>query len=368
MLLKSLNKSRTLALACVLAALCWSGTANARAQYPLVGGGDGGQLQIGTGLPLPIQVYQGGTMTTTAATFPPLLVPPVGGPVPGGATVGQGLSTAAGGFITIQPGLLSRLGPGIPALQPTFPTNPAVYQVNTSIDYAFPSANAVLAPGGAPGPAVLGAQGGFATYSGGAKAFGGAAQFAVGAGVGSAGGVVPGQPVTVFINYMGQLPGTMNTLAIVGAAVGPLGQPGASVGAATNTTPGVAANPGFGNFSAGPAGTILATNSLVPVTGLTNMVTGSKGFPWTTGMLTLSQPAAVPPEIFYLSGTDMRVGGVGNISLVSGSLSTRALSGPNANRGWISMTLPEPTVAASAGGAFAMLALCHVIVRRRRSA
>jgi hypothetical protein len=95
------------------------------------------------------------------------------------------------------------------------------------------------------------------------------------------------------------------------------------------------------------------------------MVTASKGFPWSTGFITISQPGAGPPEIFFLSGTDMRVGGVGNLSMVSGALSLRALSGPNANRGWVSLNLPEPTVALGGMGALAMLAFCHGLVRRR---
>jgi hypothetical protein len=84
-------------------------------------------------------------------------------------------------------------------------------------------------------------------------------------------------------------------------------------------------------------------------------------------LITVSQPGAAPPEIFFLSGTDMRVAGVGNVSLVSGSLSDRALSGPNANRAWLRLAMPEPTVAAGAGAALAMLALCHGLVRRRSS-
>ena len=83
--------------------------------------------------------------------------------------------------------------------------------------------------------------------------------------------------------------------------------------------------------------------------------------------ITVAYPGAGPKEVFFLSGTDMRVAGVGNVSLVSGSLSTRALSGPNANRGWLSLTLavPEPTAALGAVGALAMLGLCHGLVRRR---
>ena len=114
----------------------------------------------------------------------------------------------------------------------------------------------------------------------------------------------------------------------------------------------------------GPLGTI--NSSFQPgATFPSNMVTGSKGFPWSTGFITLSQPGAGPPEIFFLSGTDMRVAGVGNVSLVAGALSTRALSGPNGNRAWLSLTLPEPTAAVGAAGALAMLGLLHGLVRRR---
>ena len=108
--------------------------------------------------------------------------------------------------------------------------------------------------------------------------------------------------------------------------------------------------------------------SSIPGTGLTlaNIVFGSKGYPWTTGLIIVSAPMAMGgAEIFFLSGTDMRVAGVGNVSLVSGSLSDRFLSGANANRGWVSLTLPEPSAALGAAGAFAMLALCHGLVRRR---
>jgi hypothetical protein len=98
------------------------------------------------------------------------------------------------------------------------------------------------------------------------------------------------------------------------------------------------------------------------------MVTSSKGFPWTTGKITISQPGALPePEVFFLSGTDTRdTQGTGNVTLVSGALSQRALSGPNANRGWVRMLLPEPGAALGAAGALGLLGVCHSLVRRRR--
>jgi hypothetical protein len=85
-----------------------------------------------------------------------------------------------------------------------------------------------------------------------------------------------------------------------------------------------------------------------------------KGFggPWTTGQLTIIQPKAVPPETFTLTGSDGRAPtGVGNISLVSGGLSNRAKSGPNANSGWLNLIVgpvfsPVPSLS---GWSFASL-------------
>jgi len=108
----------------------------------------------------------------------------------------------------------------------------------------------------------------------------------------------------------------------------------------------------------------LTMSTLVTAGFPSNMVTATKGFPWTTGAITISAPGT-PPELFFLSGTDMRVAGSGNVSLVSGALSQRALSKANANRGWLSLTLPEPTAALGAAGALVMLGICHGLVRRR---
>ncbi len=84
--------------------------------------------------------------------------------------------------------------------------------------------------------------------------------------------------------------------------------------------------------------------------GLANPAT-SFGGPWTTGMVTVNQSAAVPsPEIFILSGTDTRVNGVGTINLVAGALSDRTLTGANANRGWLNLTVGGDTPGLSSWG------------------
>jgi hypothetical protein len=53
------------------------------------------------------------------------------------------------------------------------------------------------------------------------------------------------------------------------------------------------------------------------------------------------------------------------ISLVSGSPSQRSDTGPNANRGWLRLTVPEPGAVAGAIAALAVLAVCHALARRR---
>jgi len=427
--------------------LGWGGTA--QAQF-LLTGNSGAELQIGTGLPLPVGtagIFLGGMTPMNGGTscgmgpggcsispdgpgtafWPPLLIPRNnniatsgspgapgrGEPGPSATqTVLQTLGTPQGGAMLIPPSAFIRPAPGAPAPIAVFPTNPAVFQVATTIDFGWPAPAATLtvgtpggtamvvvpgtvtlAPGGGPGPAVLGTGlvGGVITYSGGTKAFGGAGLFAIAAGPGAAGGRVPPNAggalavASVWINFKGALPTGVMTVGVVGASnPNGIGAPGGSVAAPTGTTMfgpvlngamtmvngiGIVNVPvggvGCTMFCVGPAGTI--PSSFQPGAAFpSNMVTGSKGFPWTTGLVTISQPGAVPPEIFFLSGTDMRVAGVGNVSLVSGALSARALSGPNANRGWVSLTLPEPAAALGAAGALGMLGLLHGLVRRRR--
>jgi len=390
-------KKLVLILVCAILTLGWVGSV--QAQY-LLTGNSGGEMQIGTGLPLPIGpngIFAGGKAPGTAgkAYWPDLLVPPNpnvlfgASPAPT-ATIMQNLSTTMGGAIAFPPGVLTKPAAGSPVRIGVFPTNPALMQVATSVDYSWPSVSQTFAPGGAPGPAVLGTGivNGVIAYSGGAKSFGGPGQFSFTPGPGASGGRVPTNPggvdpiATVWINAFAGLPATVMTVAVAGASnMGGLAQPGAPVTGPVSTTAfGPITTMGFGGVNittggtamnpfcctVGPLGTINASVA-AGGPGLTNMVTGSKGFPWTTGFITVSQPNAVPPEIFFLSGTDMRVSGIGNVSLVSGSLSVRKLSGPNANRGWLSLTLvtPEPSAVLAAAGALGMLGLCHTLVRRR---
>lgn len=384
-------------LAVALLAVAISGSA--QAQYLLSPTGaaneNAGQLQIGTGLPLPVGpagIFRGGMTPVNGGTMG-------GGPIPDGpgvafwpplsidrapssmGTIMQNQSTAQGGQITIPIGVLTNMvGTAPRAGIGVFPTNPAVLMVRTSINYAWPDINAVFNPGGGPGVAggppvvIAGPGGGNITYNGGTKNFGGAGQFAISAGPFAGTLKVPNNgtgkvPIaSVWINFQGKLPSAATRALLVGAS-NPLGvaAPGAT-GMVVGTTMFGAVPLAVRQFTAmlGPAGTVPLANSmgLAPST-MTNMVTGTQGFGWTTGFITVTAPGAAPAEIFYQSGADTRVAGNGNLSMVSGALGLRKLSGANANRGWVNLTIPEPTMAIGAGAALAMLGLCHTIVRRR---
>ena len=102
----------------------------------------------------------------------------------------------------------------------------------------------------------------------------------------------------------------------------------------------------------------------IPFTG---QAARSWALPATTGMLTISVTAALGgAEIFVRTGGDNRTaGGEGVVSLVSGAVSARAISGPNGNRGWQTLQVPEPSAIFAASAAlFALLSL-HQLVRRR---
>ena len=98
---------------------------------------------------------------------------------------------------------------------------------------------------------------------------------------------------------------------------------------------------------------------------------------WTTGQLKVSVTNNVGTidEIFTFTGSDNRTSsGNGTISLVSGSISNRGLTGPNANRGWLNLVLSQPGVGApalSTGGIALLVSLmagAGLWVVRRRNA
>ncbi|MBW2401392.1 MAG: hypothetical protein JRG80_19415, partial [Deltaproteobacteria bacterium] len=132
----ALNRA-VLCVVTLLAVLGWSVTSQAKS-YHLTGGG--AQLQIGGGLPLPIQVVAmtGGGMETYGGTvFPPLLILPAGFKAIEGTTamaVDQKLSVPAG---------VLRKAPSYNILG-QFAQNKNLYAVATNLAYSWPAAPAVF--------------------------------------------------------------------------------------------------------------------------------------------------------------------------------------------------------------------------------
>jgi hypothetical protein len=119
-------------------------------------------------------------------------------------------------------------------------------------------------------------------------------------------------------------------------------------------------------------GTILTVGNAVTMAGVGIPFTGqaatSVGMPATTGWLTLSVTSVIgpTPSIFMRAGTDARdANGNGVVALVSGAMSARSISLGNANPGWTTYEIPEPSaIFAASAGLFALFG-CHQLVRRR---
>jgi hypothetical protein len=353
-------KRLVLGISCLLLIFGLSMTAQAR-MYSLTGGG--GQIQIGGGLPLPIQLTN---PTATGANFPTLLIPAKTGEVINGTT-----AMAHQQKLEIPAGVLSK-----PAAQLTlgqFSQNPTLYAVATNLGFVWPAAPAVLsvlARTGAKTTTFSTIGGASISYSNPLKyKFGGPAQFALAPG--SPAGRMPAVPVTLYAIAVpgpgnppcvhtalttgngGPFPGPGNPACV--AALGQalptgLAAAGGPVGAIVTTPGGTPAAtaaggpiPGIGVGKFGPNGTVTFFTYTPAGTkkGFTNMAS-SVGYPWTTGKIQMSAMAAGAPEIFTITGKDSRTSkGAGTIQLVSGALSQRTLTGPNANRGWIRLIL-EP--------------------------
>jgi hypothetical protein len=363
-------------IACLLVAIGFAGAASAQTYYSITGGG--GQAQIGDGLPLPIQVNKtgGGQPIGTGTMFPPLLIP---------------VNTKASKALVKQTGaapMQMKVPPGVFKRVPTAAkvigvanNNPKVFQVRTKLSFSGPAnvkgtmtfkkdgvrtVNKTFA--GAPAGAN-------AKYSGSTNRFGGPSQtrIAVLSKIGV--WVNPGAMLPCKHPSFGGanasclaplVPAYPKTLAAAGGAMTKAGKVTAGI---TVTTPGgpPAMSPGVVILSIPNTTGIIAKSATAKKTGtLTNMAT-SVGFPWTTGKIVLSQPSALGVyEKFTITGMDARNSkGVGTISLVSGALSDRKLSGPNSNKSWARYTLPEPGPALGAAAALAVLGLCHGLVRRR---
>jgi hypothetical protein len=366
----SLNRLM-LFISCLLLSFGWAAAVHAKA-YSLTGGG--GQFQVGGGLPLPIQLTN---PTATGTVFPALLIPAKAGEVILGTS-----AMASQRKLLIPAGVLSKAPAQLTLGQ--FGQNPTLYAVATNLGFVWPAANAVMSTGartGAKTTTLTTALGNNIRYSNPlASKFGGPAQFLLSPGPGA--GLYTAAPVTL---YGIAVPGPGNPPCTHTAIGGPnpacvagliqalptgLAGPGGPLGAIIVTPGGTPAAvpggpiPGVGVGKFGPNGTVsfFTFTPAQTMAGLTNMATSVAG-PFTTGMLTISAPlAAGAPEIFTITGKDSRTaGGAGTIQLVSGALSQRTTSGPNANRGWVRLVLtaaPElPTLSPSMTVVFATLML-----------
>jgi hypothetical protein len=380
----------------LLVALGLASSAQGGTRYLSVVGG-GAQSQIGDGLPLPIQDQyssMGGKDGTggpigTFTNFPPLLIPV--NPDPSKALVKVTTTMTAQPQVIVPPGVLRRIptknhttmGTPAPLCISVAGNNARVLEVHTTLSFSAP-AQKLTTPMGAKAPGTVVFKTGqrvnkTTTYNGtpvGAKViykskgarFGGPAQTRI-KDLGTA-FVLADVADNIKVStlpckhpkfggpdancFATRVPVHAGTLA---AAGGPKGN--------KQTTPGTPpAKPGKVALSGAPCA--FKTTPL-GATGTVNNMATSIGFPWTTGALTISQPAAIAaPEKFHITGMDGRVKGFGSLQLVSASLSKRLATGPNANRSWAEYQMPEPGAVLGAAAALAALGLCHGLMRRRR--
>jgi hypothetical protein len=296
------------------------------------------RFQIGDGLPLPIGF--------TAVPNGKIAAIP-------GATVMQHGVHAAGNPAKLVIDPFQWAFDGAPVnlvvFQAAFPT----FQVHTNLTYMIPRDKVMLSAGRRTGAATVtfcgntgstvtamgnpGCLGGTTgtgrlRYTRTANQFGGPAQASIG---GSAN-----------VAMRGAAPAPCAGVACIIAFFVATGPPTGAVGAPfgfTNVSLPPAPNPGAFTGTVSAMGKIVNLGmALGPGLVDTSM---SWGGPWTTGMVSASAPAAVPPELFQLTGMDLRATGTGMgvLSLVAGGFSQRSIGGPNANRGWLNLTISAPT-------------------------
>jgi hypothetical protein len=312
------------------------------------------RYQIGGALPLPI----------TFVAAPVGAVQAISGATAEQVTTVPGLPRN----LVLKPGQL--LASGTPITVPVFLANPLAFQAQTSLAVAFPGSTATFKASGRTGVStvtfcpgntgtVLGngclmppTAPGQVRYTRTVSQFGGPAL-----------GVFAGG-VSVAARFAGTPPCTACVAGFVddrppGAFGGPFGL------ALTQSNPAI--SPGAFFASVAPNGTILSLKTpLGPA--VANPIQSFAG-PWPTGRVTVSQPSAMPPQVFVFSGNDGRTAsGQGTISLVSGGIVQRGSAfGPETTRGWLNLTtVPEPSlVSGLATGAVALVWLGR---RRRRYA
>jgi len=374
------RQMRSIRILSLLVAIAIAGSAQAQSYYSVTGGG--GQAQIGDGLPLPAQDQistMGGKNGTggpigTYANFPPLLIP-----VKKNALVKQ-TAGADPKKMTVPPGVFRRIPTtngttaGVPAPLKigVALNNPNVLQVRTTLSFSGPAnvkGSMTFMAGARPANkstftgTPLGSKVVYNSKTG--NRFGGVSQTRV-KNLGEIGVWVdlPSIPLPCIHTKFGgtRVDCVARKLAAIPMSIGAAGGPkGTKV-----TTPGVPAPVPANVYFSEMGTTGLIDMSAAAVGGALNNMATSIGFPWTTGQISLSQPAALGgKENFKITGMDGRVAGVGTIQLVASSLSKRAVTGPNSNRSWAEYTLPEPGAALGAAAALSVLGICHALVRRR---
>jgi hypothetical protein len=344
-----------------------SGAASAQSYYSLVGN-SGEQLELGDDFFLPLQTGYS-SFPPSMGVFPALRIPLQKLPSKALAKQTAGPDPKQ---ITLPPAVFHRPAPGATRVG-VANRNPKIFQARTNIAFSAPApagGSAVFRAGGRSGPPIAtlyGPAGTLIRYNKTAAQFGGPSQTRL----------VPVTPIRLWLNPGAMLPckhplfggADPSCIApIVRMNPGTRAAIGAKVGFTTMTPGGPPPqSPAIVAVSVPVATGLVAKSTGVKKTGtITNKAT-SFGFPWTTGRITISASGALgSQEQFTITGMDSRVNGAGTISLVSGALSVRKLTGTNASRGWLRLELPEPAPALGAAAALVALAACHGIARRRR--
>jgi hypothetical protein len=355
----------------VMVAGVWASTAQAQLQHSLSGNA---RAQIGDGLPIPI----GSTAAPNGRIKAKVgaVVTQTTGPDPKKLSLSPSQLTAPGNNLTL----------GV------WMSNPNVFQVRTMIPIAMPAPGPpakarffaagrtgapvvsfcpgdVVTPAGNPGCANPFAGSGIhgrLVYTKTKNQFGGT--MASSTGTASADVALNGSGVNVKSTVGVKAIFAFATPVGTGAGGGPFGGTG-------KTTPNVPNPSGSAKVAVTAEGNITNVTSSNLGLGAGNTAF-SYGGPWTTGKVTVSvlSLAGPVPEVFVLQGFDRRVNGAGPLSMVSGSVSYRPLSGNNGNRGWLNWHIggvakapatPAIPVAglAAVGG---LLALAGGYVLRRR--
>jgi hypothetical protein len=133
----------------------------------------------------------------------------------------------------------------------------------------------------------------------------------------------------------------------------------------------IGANGTILGYKTGPLQTITTGGTAMLPKAVAGQATTSWGLPFTTGRMTISvtQNAGAPTqqEIFSRTGGDQRTaGGQGIVVMVAGAVSARSISGPNGDRRWLTLNVPEPSALGAGAAGFLALLGCHAIARRRR--